>query len=568
MAITVADIQQKTAELTAPEAPFELAEITHCNASVLAYKNAQSTLVELLQAGRAHGDADFIVYEGERLSYNDFYAKVDQFATALQQHYGIVAGDRVAIALRNAPDWAIAMAAAGLLGAVVVPLNSWGKTEELAYGVSDCGARLLVCDPPRLALIEHKLDELSLDVIVALSSEAASHPRAKLFSDVLAMAKDHHYQLGEVRPEDIALILYTSGSTGFPKGVSCTHRGVCQALMNMYFVGLLTMSLEGAREYRGGAERETPLLTIPLFHATGLMSGLLMPLQMGQKVVMMYKWDTEKALQLIESEKVTGLTSVPAVLQTLMSSPHYENYNTSSLFRVTAAGAATPTGLPELIESKIGNSSRSTGWGMTETMAVGSIMSGGVYDLKPASAGVKSPVMQLRFMDDSGVELPIGEAGEIQCRGVTVCAGYWNKPDATADIIDDGWMKTGDIGRLDEDGFLHITGRIKEIVIRGGENIYPGEVENAAYEWDMVQENVVFGVPDAAMGEEMAMIVYPRGGQALTEVELRAHLKERLAGFKVPKYIRVVDQPLPQNASGKLFKRKLQDEFIAQMQGD
>jgi long-chain acyl-CoA synthetase len=565
MSTTAQEIREKTAELIAPGAPFELIDVEIDGVTMPAYKNAQSNLIELLQVGRSHGDVDFMVYEGERLSYTEFYHRVDTLAAALQQNYAVQRGDRVAIAMRNAPEWAIAMVAASLIGAIVVPLNSWGKADELIYGVTDCGARVLVCDAQRFALVASMLDDIPAQCIVAHSDGLAHHPKLATFEDALAKGEGSSYQIAEVAPEDIAVILYTSGSTGFPKGVACRHINVCQALMNMVFIGLLTISLEGAREFRGGALRETPLLTVPLFHCTGLISGLLLPLQMGQKVVMMYKWDTVRAMQLIAAEKITGLTSVPAVLQALLTHPDYDNYNTSSLFRVSAAGAASPTGLPDLIEARIGNSSRSTGWGMTETMAVGSTMSGVICDLSPASAGIKSPVMALRFVDTEGRVVPLGDPGEIQCRGATVCAGYWDKPAADAEIFVDGWMKTGDIGVLDSDGFLHITGRIKEIVIRGGENIYPGEIEGAAYALDSVQENVVFGVPDAAMGEELAIVVYPQPGSDLTDDSLRAHLKQRLAGYKVPRYIQIVDQPLPQNASGKLFKRKIQEEFITRI---
>jgi long-chain acyl-CoA synthetase len=252
-------------------------------------------------------------------------------------------------------------------------------------------------------------------------------------------------------------------------------------------------------------------------------------------------------------------------MQALFTHPNYDKYDTSSLFRVGAAGAATPEGLPELIESKIDKVSRSAGWALTETMAVGTAMSGEIYDLKPDASGIKSPIVELRYVGPDGQPVPEGEIGEIQIKGLTVCAGYWNRPDASAEIRDGAWMKTGDLGMMDSDGFLHITGRIKEIVIRGGENIYPGEIENVAYSMKPVQEVVVFGVPDATMGEEMAMVAYAHTSAGLTADELRTHLATRLAGYKVPRYIEIVNEPLPQNASGKLFKRKIQDEFVAAM---
>jgi acyl-CoA synthetase (AMP-forming)/AMP-acid ligase II len=288
-----------------------------------------------------------------------------------------------------------------------------------------------------------------------------------------------------------------------------------------------------------------------------------MPIMLGQKVVMMYKWDSTRALELIEQERVTGLSSVPAILQDLLSHPEFDRFDTGSLMRVSAAGAATPAGLPELIDARIPDPSRSAGYGMTETLAVCSTMSGAIFDLKPDSAGVLSPIMEVRFTDPDGSVVAPGQQGEIEMRGICVTPGYWEKPDANAQTFTpDGWLKTGDVGLLDEDGFLHITGRIKEIVIRGGENIYPGEIEQAAYGLESVREVVVFGEPDAAMGEELVMVVYPAPGSDLDEDALRGYLKERLAGYKVPRTIRFWDHPLPRNASEKLHKLKVREAYL------
>jgi long-chain acyl-CoA synthetase len=336
--------------------------------------------------------------------------------------------------------------------------------------------------------------------------------------------------------------------------------------MNMFFLGYLLMELEGAREFRGGALRETPLLTVPLFHATGLLAGFVLPIHTAQKVVMMYKWDAHAALELIQEEKITGLASVPAVIQDLLYHPDFDRFNTESLIRVSAAGAATPAGLPEMIRKKCGEPSRSAGWGMTETFAVGATMSGAVFDLSPASAGIVSPITNMRFVDSEGNERDSVVGGEMEVYSVTCTPGYWHKPEANATTFDGRrWMKTGDLGRIDADGFLHITGRIKEIVIRGGENIYPGEIEQAVYELPQVKENVVFGVPDDAMGEELALVLYLNPGETLDEEALRLYLKNRLASYKVPRHIRFRDEPLPQNASGKLHKLNAREAFLAEV---
>lgn len=563
MRFTANDVHEKVAEITAPDAPFALADFDVDGETVQGFSNAPADLVQLLQAGRGHGDKTFMVYEDQRLSFDEFFRQVDILASQLQTSFGIKKGDRLAIAMRNSPQWAAAFVAAALCGAVIVPLNSWGKTEELMFGLDDCGASLLVCDSQRFALIEDAIDQVGVEIIVVEPSMDSGAANISSFDSVLSRGLAADFQVAQVQPNDPAVIIYTSGSTGFPKGAVQRHVSIAQALMNMYFLGMLTMSMEGPRELPGGAEQETPLLTVPLFHGTGLVAGLLLPLQMGQKVVMMYKWDTGSALKLIEQEKITGLTSVPAVLQDLFTHPDYDSYDTSSLFRVGAAGAATPEGLPELIESKVTRVSRSAGWGMTETMSVGSTMSGEIYDLNPAASGIRSPLVEMRFISADGEVLPQGEVGELQTRGITVCDGYWNRPEASAEIMDGSWMKTGDLGCLDEDGFLHITGRIKEIVIRGGENIYPGEIENAAYGMEALQEVVVFGVPDAKMGEELAMVAYGRESGDLGVDDIRAHLATTLAAYKVPRHIELSDQPLPQNASGKLFKREIREQFLA-----
>lgn len=563
MTITPQDVHNKIKEITAPGQFFELADHARDGQTLSIYKHAPATLTDVLQSARNHGDADFMVYEGQRFTFSQYFAQVDRMATALQRDYGVQKGDRVAIAMRNCPEWAIAFTAGILIGAIVVPINSWGKMEELRYSITDCGAKVAICDHARYALIESVLPEMNVSVIVsATGPDFQGSERVQRFEDVLVRAPEAQYEVVAAQAEDPCLILYTSGSTGFPKGVLHRHIAVTQSLMNMFYLGFLLQQLEGPRPFKGGAEREAPLLTVPLFHATGLLNFIL-PLQLGQKLVMMYKWDTLKALQLIQDEKITGLSTVPAILKELLAHPEFDRYNTSSLIRVAGAGAATPTGLPELMEAKLDRPSRSAGYGMTETMAVTATMSGAIFDLSPNSAGVVSPIMQIRFVDADGTVLPQGQQGEIQLKGITCTPGYWEKPDANRQTFtEDGWMRTGDVGLIDSDGFLHITGRIKEIVIRGGENIYPGEIEGVAYRHDAIREVVVFGVDDPTMGEELAMVCFCHPGASLEVTQLREHLGQHLAGYKVPKYIAFSAEPLPRNASEKLHKLNVKERFL------
>ena len=565
MPLSGQEIKAKKEELTAPGAFFEVEPVEVPWGTAPAYKHAPKTAIEILTNARNHGDTEFLIYEGQRYSFTRLFSEADALAAQFQGDYEIEKGDRVAIAMRNNAEWMIAFSAAMLAGAVVVPINSWGKSEELEYAITDCDASLLICDQARFTLIEDKFDAMGLPAIVVPTSEDFQRPEnVALFDDVLSAGEDQSYKIPDMAPQDSALILYTSGSTGFPKGVLHQHIAIGQALMNMMFLGLLVAEFEGGpREYQGGAERETPMLTVPLFHATGLLGGFILPIALGQKVVMMYKWDSTRALELIEQERVTSLATVPAIILDVLNHPRFDEFDTASLMRVSAAGAATPAGLPDLIRAKVGNPSSSAGFGMTETMAVGATMSGALFDYKPDSAGVQSPIMEMRFVAPDGNVLPRGEAGELEMRGVCVTPGYWNKPEANASTFNvDGWMKTGDVGRLDEDGYLYITGRIKEIVIRGGENIYPGEIEQAAYGLSSVREVVVFGEPDPAMGEELVMVVHPTPGENLDEQALRDFLKQRLAGYKVPRSIEIWDSPLPRNASEKLHKLKVKEAYL------
>ena len=563
-AVTMDDVLAKRAELIGPGGFFELEEKDVDGHPYKIYKHAPATSIEIIQNARGHGDAEWIVYEGRRYTYNRFFCEVYACAAALQRS-GIVAGDRVAIAMRNNPEWAIAFAAATLSGATVVPVNSWGKTEELAYALKDSGSRMLICDAPRWRLLDSVRNDLDIDIVVVPDDrEHRAGERVVEWETYVDEGRGLDFHVAEPDPLDLCLILYTSGSTGYPKGVAHRHIAVCQSVFNMMYLGMLVISLEGAREFKAGATVETPLLTVPLFHATGLLSGLHLPIMTGQKVVMMYKWDTIKALELIQAEKVTSLSSVPAIVQDLLANPAFDDFETGSLIRVTGAGAATPAGMPELIKEKCGNPSRSAGYGMTETLAVGGTMSGCIYDMKPDASGLISPIMDMRMVDASGVTLPSGQPGEIELSGITCTPGYWQKPDANAaTFVDQRWMKSGDIGYIDDDGFLHITGRIKEIVIRGGENIYPGEIESAAFGMDEVHECVVFGEPDDAMGEELVMVIFITPGHSLQEQDLRDFLGDRIAGYKVPRTIRVAKTPLPRNASEKLHKLKVKEAYLA-----
>ena len=569
--LTADRVHETVRRLTAADAIFEVTQQDVGGVSQRVFTNAARTVLDILRSGRGRGGADFLVYRDQRWSFDQFFADVDALAATLQHDMGVQPGDRIAIAMRNCPDWIITFAAAVHIGAVVVLINSWGSAEELAFTLRDADPAVVAADLPRTRLAADALTEIPMTVLFSdidgdaqqLGEEA---PRLDMrpIRDAVAAGRGREYVTVVPAPEDTAMLLYTSGSTGHPNGVVYRHIAAGQALMHMMLVGFLALELGGPIDLRGGATAEAQLVTVPLFHATGLFSGFLLPCAVGQKVVLLRKWDAETAMRTIQTEKITMLSTVPAILKDLLTHPHLGDFDLSSVSRVAAAGAATPVGLPELLQDTLGIQHRSSGYGMTESASVCATMSGPVFDLKPMAAGIVSPIIDLRVVDAQGNALPPGQDGEIHLRGVTVTPGYWRRDDLTREAFTaDGWLRSGDLGRIDADGFLHITGRIKEIVIRGGENISPIEIENVAYRHASVKEVAVFGVADNAMGEELAMVCHPQPGSALTEDELRRHLRSALPAFKVPKYVALTDTPLPLNASEKIHRLALRHSFVA-----
>jgi long-chain acyl-CoA synthetase len=565
-------VHEAVRRLTAADGIFAITEQQVAGVPQRVFTHAAPTVLDILSSGRGHGAADFVVFDGQRWTFGQFFADVDALAAVLQHDIGVKPGERVAIAMRNCPDWILTFAAAVHVGAVPVLINSWGSTEELEFTLRDSDPTVLAADLPRTRLAADALRQRRTALLLSdvdggiehVDDDSLPHLDVRAIRDAVAAGRGRDYATVRPEPEDMAMLLYTSGSTGHPKGVVYRHVSVGQALMNMMLSGFLPLEFSGPIELRGGATSEAGLVTVPLFHATGLFSGFLVPCAVGQKVVLLPKWHAETAMQTIQTEKITIIATVPAILKDLLSHPRFDDFDLSSISRVAAAGAATPAGLPELLRDRLGIENRSAGYGMTETASVCATMSGPVFDLKPMAAGIISPIIDLRVVDVRGDALPSSQDGEIHLRGVTITPGYWQRDDLTQEAFTpDGWLRTGDLGHVDDDGFLHITGRIKEIVIRGGENIAPIEIENVAYRHPSVKEVAVFGVPDDLMGEELAMVCHPQQGSALTEDELRAHLRNALPTFKVPKYVALTDEPLPRNASEKIHRLALRNSFVA-----
>lgn len=570
MTTTPRRLKDAAERLTGAGGAFEVTERVLSGQTFRVFAHCPAhTLVDILESSRAHGDREFVVFEGDRWSFVEFFGQVDALAATLQHDYGVEPGERVAVAMRNCPDWMVVFAAAALIGAVVVPVNSWGSAAELAFTLRDSGAKVVAADVTR-ARLATGAEQLRSVAILQSNVEGPMSELATLIeegwniatlADAVALGRGRAYTCAHRRPDESALLMYTSGSTGQPKGVIFRHIALGQAIMGMFFTGVLAMEC-GAVAAATAVGDDTHLVTVPLFHTTGLFAGFLLPAFLGQRLVMMRKWEAEAAGRLIAEERVTTLSTVPAILKDLLTCPGLADRALTTLTRVTAAGAATPADLPELLERRLGVVSRSAGYGMTETTSVGAGMVGPMFDLQPLAAGFVSPIIEFRTADADGNVQPATTEGEVQLRGVTVTPGYWNRPDLTAQAFTaDGWIRTGDLGHLDDDGFVHITGRTKEIVIRGGENISPIEIENAAYRHDAIKEVAVFGVPDDAMGEELAMVCHLQPHAQLTVDDVRVHLASLLPRFKVPKHISLSDEPLPRNASEKIHRLALQQRF-------
>jgi long-chain acyl-CoA synthetase len=544
------------AAVTAPGERFETAEAEIQGTTVTVFRNAPPSLREIVATTRARGDDIFLVYEDERWTFKRFADEVDALAAALVERYGITKGDRVAIGMRNYPEWVVAFAAITSLGAISVSLNAWWTEDELDYALEDCGARVLIADRERLERSAATRKRLGIDAIVVRDEPSVDIDR---WEDVVvpgAPMPDVH-----IDPDDDATILYTSGTTGRPKGAVSTHRSIVQALLG--FGCRSAVERLRAPDSPPSEDALAFILVVPLFHVTGCVPVMLSCLASGLKLVIMYKWDPERALELIERERVTNFVGVPTQNWDLLASPRFAEHDTSSLRNVGGGGAPAPPELVRRMQTNFPKASPGIGYGMTETNAYGPQNSGADYVAHPTSTGRATPILKIEVRDASGVAQPPGKPGEIWFKGPHLIRGYWNRPDETAEVIVDGWLRSGDIGRVDDEGFVYVEDRAKDMVLRAGENVYCAEVEAALYEHPSVHEAAVFGVPHERLGEEVAAAVLPRAGATVTAAQLQAHVGERLAPFKVPSLITIFDAPLPRNASGKILKRELRDQLTA-----
>ena len=550
--------EEASAQITAPGERYETHEVEVRGVTYTAFKGAPSSLKELADLTRLYGDTEYLVYEDERYTYADVYARADGIAAALVNDYGVQKGDRVAIAMRNYPEWIITYLGALSIGAVVVSMNAWWTADEMAYGLEDSGAKVLVADLERVERSREAAEGLGLRTIGVRLDEEEVPPGVERWEDVVVPSAARPEV--EVGPDDDATILYTSGTTGRPKGAVSTHRAIVQALMGF---GCKTSidSLRRPEEAAGRTGAPVFILIVPLFHVTGNVPVFLGSLASGLKLVIMHKWDPGQALVLIEREKVTNFIGVPTQSWDLLEHPDFEKYDTSTLTSVGGGGAPAPPQLVGRVGSSFKTAKPNIGYGMTETNAYGPGNSGADYETHPTSTGRSTPILTVEIRDADANPVPAGQPGEIWMKGPNLIRGYWNKPEATAETIVDGWLRTGDLGRMDEEGFLYIEDRAKDMILRGGENVYSAEVEAAIYEHPAVYEAAVFGLPHERLGEEVAVAIVPRQGETIDPDELRTFLAAQIAPFKIPSKVFFYDEALPRNPAGKILKRQLRDDL-------
>jgi long-chain acyl-CoA synthetase len=501
------------------------------------------------------------VYDDERWTYRDLHRKARALAHLLHDR-GIRKGDRVGIGMRNYPEWVLAFWACQSIGAVAVTLNAWWTGDELNYAFEDSAARAAVLDGERVERIAPYLDTLPLEVVLGVR-DAEGSPHAESLDDALRPYLDRNALPDvDIDPDDYSTIMYTSGTTGRPKGALATHRNHVTNLTNSFLGGAVAGRLAGVAP-PSPPPQGVSLQTFPFFHIGGL-TGLYVSTALGSKVALMYKWHPDQALELVQRERVSSIAGVPTVVRQLLERAKERNLDLSSLAGIASGGAPVPPDLIDTIGSQFAKRvAPGNGYGLTETTSAIITNGGADYFARPDSVGRTVPVAHARVVNDAGEDVADGQIGEIWIKGPNVVQGYWNKPEATAEAFTDGWFHTGDLGYRDADGFFYVVDRKKDVVIRGGENVYCAEVEAVLFEHPAVQDVAIIGLPHRMLGEEVAAVIEARPNHTIDPAEIQAFVATRLARFKAPTQVLISDGPLPRTATGKVLKRELKQKYSA-----
>ena len=561
-------------ELEGPGSPFAVTTIEVRGQQLKTFAAAPPNMRVFWEMTAAHGDKKYLVYEDETYTYAEVHAQVRKLAQYLVD-MGIKRGDRVAISTRNYPEWVVTYWACVSLGVACVGMNAWWTPVEMDFALGDSEPKVLIVDDERLDRYNQVATKRDIHII-SVRSDRDLPAGGVRWSDIMANADPGVLPPADIDPDDDATIFYTSGTTGFPKGAQLHHLGSVVNVMNI--AAMTTAASSGiAKAVAAGDLAEAPpapaavlppvfMAPTPLFHVTACNCILHPATLVGGAVVLMYKWDPGRALELIEREQVTNFSGVPTMGRELLLHPDWKTRDISSLAAISGGGAAVQPDLVEKIDKELETGTPTTGYGMTETHGIITANTSLWYTTKPSSCGPAVPTLEVKLVDEEGIDLPRDPniTGVLCVKGAIVIKGYLNRPDATEESIKDGWLNTGDIARIDQDGFIYIVDRAKDMVIRGGENVYCSEVEAVIYRHDAIAEAAVFGIPDERLGEEVAACLVLQPGKTVTEDELRAFLGQSLAKHKIPARFWFRDEAIPRNASGKFLKRELRKELIGE----
>jgi long-chain acyl-CoA synthetase len=546
------------AALTAVGSEYELETLEQGGRTLRNFRAAPASLRAMYE--KYLSDLPFLVYEDDRYTFAEAWRAASRIGHLLVHECGVGAGDRVAIAMRNYPEWILAFSAITSIGAVAVALNAHWQPDEMAHALADCGAKVLFADQERLDRLTQCPPAPGLRVFAVRATRLPDGVHA--LSAAVAATGDVAMPPVNIAPDHLATMLYTSGSSGRAKGVPSTHRNILAALMSWALDARITELVTGVVPVPPATQPGT-LLAVPLFHVTGLHASYLASYGVQRRVVCMHRWDAELAARLIDRERLTSITAPAAITGDLVRVARAGGHDLSTLVYVGGGGAPRAPEQVRQIHASFAGAAPHIGWGMTETNAIGTNISGADYLGRPSSSGRCSQVLDLCIVDAAGHQLPRGERGELWVRGISVFRGYWNRPEATTAAFAGDWFRTGDGAYIDDEGFLFIVDRIKDLIIRGGENIGCGQVEAALLMHPEVREAAVYAVPDDRMGEEVGATIY--AGDALDLDQLREFLAGQLARYELPRYILRSSEPLPRTPSGKIFKRQIRDAAVAQL---
>ncbi len=552
-------VAEAVALLTAPGMPYEMETLEIRGIPTRVYRHARPHLRQLFDDSRRFGDSEFLVYEGERVTFEQHWRAATALGHALRDRYGVARGDRVAVAMRNYPEWPIAAWATLATGAVLVPVNAWATGEEMAHCLDDSGAKALIADGERI----ERLGVHDVPVIAVRSASNRGTPITEIIgaSADYASLPDHALPDPGLLPDDDATIFYTSGTTGRPKGAVGTHRNVTTNLVNQAFRAARAAARRGdpIPPLEAPGTQRTTLLPVPFFHVTGFHSVLSPAMVNRTRLVLMYKWTPSEALALIERERVNAMTAVPSMYWQLLDCPDLAIRDVSSVDTLGYGGASPGSGLAEHLDERFPKVTLGQGYGATETSSILSTISAEDLLAKPHTVGPAVPACDVKVIAEDGSGAPMGAPGELWAKGPNVVRGYWNNPEATAESFVEGWYATGDIVRLDEEGFIEVLDRAKDMIIRGGENIYCVEIEGVLRRHAAVLDVAVVGLPDRMLGEQVAAVVRLREGGI---DELHRHAAAYLPPHKRPVLIHLLEDEFPRNAAGKTLKRALREHLL------